>query len=262
MSKNSLNPLLQKLRSEIDKRNTLVNALLVGIEKRQTVITIVVIVLNIAVWWVLDTYVEHKILNLALTILSLSVSIPSAMHFASSKKIYDEVMLKDIVPSPEIDYSGYWAYKTTFYVIPNDDNPIVVKFRDLLNATFNNVTENGVCRITQSMYEMRIHYAAGKVNEHARVKWESDQIYYSEEQVRWLFKGNVVWTDVQCHLSSEFNGIEEYDVCEHDDEGRPSRMVGNLLGCIQSVEQYILKAKSEFVRITEEEYRQSIQNNS
>ena len=168
---------------------------------------------------------EHKILNLSITILSLAVSIPSAMHFASSRKIFEEVLVKDIKPTPDIDYSGYWKYLTTFYVVPNEDNPITNKYCDMLMESFNNVTEEGVCQITQNMYEMKINYAFGEVSKHARVKWDSDPIFYDEDQVRWLFKGKVVWTDIKCHLSSEFNGIEEYDVCAHDDFGRPSRMV-------------------------------------
>lgn len=258
MSKYNLNPLLQKLRADIIDRNNKISELVGNIEKKQTVITILVIVLNILVWWFLDTFVEHKILNLGITVLSLAVSIPSAMHFASSRKVFDEIMVKDIVPTPEIDYSGYWRYKTTFFVVPNEQNPIAAQYRDLLIETFNNVTENGVCQITQNMYEMKINYASGEVSANARVKWDSDPIFYNEDQVRWLFKGKVVWTDIQCHLSSEFNGIEEYDVCAHDETGRPSRMVGSLLGCIQSVEQYILKAKSEFIRISEDEYQQSL----
>ena len=260
MTNTNLNPLLQRLKEDINDRNQLISTLISNVEKKQTMITIFVVAINVMVWWIMDTYVEHKILNLSVTILSMAISIPSAMRFASSKQTFEDIMVKDIKPSPEVDYSGYWMYKTTFYVVPNEKNPIAATYHDMLMAAFHNVTEQGVCQITQNMYEMKIHFASGEVNEHARVKWNSDPIFYNKDHVRWLFIGEVVWNDVQCQLSSEFNGIEAYDVCTRDEQGRPSRMVGKLLGCMQSVEQYILKAKSEFVRISPEEYHQRLNN--
>ena len=256
----NLNPLLQRLREDINDRNQLISTLISNVEKKQTMITIFVVAINVMVWWIMDTYVEHKILNLGVTIISMAISIPSAMRFASSKKTFEDVMVKDIKPSPDVDYSGYWMYRTTFDVVPNEKDPIVTEYHDILMKAFHKVTEQGVCQITQNMYEMKIHFASGEVNQHARVKWNSDPIFYDKNQVRWLFIGEVVWTDDRCRLSSEFKGIEEYDVCGKDDQGRPIRMVGRLLGCIQSVEQYILKAKSEFVRISPEEYHQRLNN--
>ncbi len=119
---------------------------------------------------------------------------------------------------------------------------------------FNNKVEKGVSEWTLTKtFNLVVNPAEGQLGT-ISMSWKTDPIVFNNHKVRWLFETRINWNDRRILLPNIIYGREEYEVKKRDKDNRPIILKGTILGCIQPENHFSIKAKSTFIKITEEEY--------
>lgn len=249
-----LNPLQLEFQKEILRISESAEGIVKKISARQKWITLFAVIIYAVISLIMSFYIENFRLIILISAVMLLFTIPSVVIF--SRKEIRRLIPKKIKIDPRIDYTGYWKYNTVFEVFPNHNSPAMDDYhKDILKKSFDNKTESGVCEWTLTeMYELKVVFAEGRIDRNVSITWKTDPIVFDEQKVRWLFKTTIKWKDNRVCLPNIVYGREEYRVKMRDIDGRPTVLSGNLLGCIQQENQYILRAKCTFTKIKKDEY--------
>lgn len=258
------NPMLDNLQQKIEDYNENVQSTIDRVANRQKLITIGVVLINLLVLFLtnhflpddrldaskrLITFLSNRELNIIITIVSISVTLPAAALLGRKK--FHELKINEDVIEPRMQYAGEWEYKTTFRMQSQDDGSEEYK---RCKDNMDGYPEHGLCKWTQNIFELKIEYAnteASKPTDKTskpQISWQSSPISYDENEVRWSFNGKIWWKDEK-NFANEFSGIEFYRVRESDAQGRPSYLEGRLIGTVLVGEHFfVVDAVSSFTR--------------
>lgn len=258
------NPMLDNLQRKIEDYNKNVQSTIEGVANRQKLITISVVLINLLVLFLsnhflpddsldaskrLISFLSNNELNVIITIVSISVTLPAAALLGRKK--FHELKIDEDVIEPKMQYEGVWEYMTTFRMQSPDDGS--EEYRRC-KENMDNYPEHGFCKWTQNIFELKIEYAnteSSKTTDKAaqpQISWQSSPISYNENEVRWSFNGKIWWKDEK-NYANEFSGIEFYRVRECDAQGCPSYLEGRLIGTVLVGEHFfVVDAVSSFTR--------------
>lgn len=197
--------------------------------------------------------IPNTVLSFSATLILLLVSFPLASQYA--KKNLRELKLNEEQIDVSLSYAGIWEYETNFQVESPDDGTQTYK---LLKSNIEGFKERGLSKWTQNVFELKINFAYTDFHEQQiqkvssetipHVIWESNPISFDEDRINWSFSGEISWKNNK-NYANTFSGIESYTVNEHDTQGRPSFLLGKLVGTILIGDKfYVVSAQSKFIR--------------
>lgn len=91
--------------------NDTVKKVIDNVAQNQMWLTIMLIVINLGLSYLISLYVDNQMLNIIITIALMAVSLPTAARFSKRIKL-----------DPKMDYEGCWQYEADFSVITNTDD--------------------------------------------------------------------------------------------------------------------------------------------
>lgn len=254
--------MLEKLQKQIQQKNKETEKTIDEVARRQNYLTLFVILFNIVIYFLLNTFLgdkeplippfDNSVINFIISLSLIAVSFPLASKFV--KKNLTELKLSEEQVDPEMNYAGIWEYETIFTVeSPSDGSESYA----LLLANFNGFKEKGLSKWTQNVFELKINFAYTDptqfpevADEPARptVIWESNPISFDENKINWSFSGEILWKEKQFY-ANKFSGIESYMVQKRDEQHRPSYLAGRLIGTVLVGDSfYVVSAESSFTR--------------
>lgn len=275
------NPMLEKLQQDIENHNKQTEAMMEKVAQQQNRITILLVVVTIIIFVILQALfggrelikgLDNTILNLIATIILLLLSFPTAAKYG--KKGLKALKLNEEQIEPKLNYAGEWAYKTNFRIqSKEEDSDEYRRFKENME----DYKEEGTTIWTQNVFDLKIDFGITNVStkntqqtgtsnqtsqdsvstqpdaktsniKPPRISWQSDPATYDEKRIHWSFSGKIWWGDDEVYCN-DFYGIESYNVTEHDEQGRPSKLVGHLVGIVVVGKRFFaLDGLSEFSR--------------
>lgn len=253
--------MLEKLQRQLEDYNKDIDRLIDKVADKQNRITICIVIFNAAVFVALEHFfgrsrplikgLDNTVLNLLATISLVLVSFPTAAKYA--KKNFQELQLNEMRIEPKYDFAGEWAYETKFRIqSKEEDSEEYCRLKDNMEGYSEEETSNW----TQNTFDLKIGFANTIVSNSRtkdgvpppEVTWHSDPATYDEHEIHWAFNGKIWWGDDKV-FCNEFNGIEYYNVKEHDVQGHPSKLEGHLVSNVLVGKRFFsLDATSKFWR--------------
>jgi hypothetical protein len=275
------NPMLEKLQQDIENHNKQTEAMMEKVAQQQNRITILLVVVTIIIFVILQALfggrelikgLDNTVLNLISTIILLLLSFPTAAKYG--KKGLKALKLNEEQIEPKLNYAGEWAYKTNFRIQSREeDSDEYRRFKENME----DYKEEGTTTWTQNVFDLKINFGITNVTtkntqqtctsnqtsrdsvsiqsdsktsnvKPPRISWQSAPATYDEKRIHWSFSGKIWWGDDEVYCN-DFYGIESYNVTEHDEQGRPSQLVGHLVGIVIVGKRFFaLDGLSEFIR--------------
>lgn len=283
-----INPMLEKLQQRIENYNKEVQSKIESVANRQKWITVGAIIFNLLILFLssyllpddsenkelrLISMLSNNQLNILITVLSIGISFPVAALLG--KNNFKGLKIDNEIIEPKLNFAGEWLYKTSFRIqSKEDDCEEFHRFKENME----DYTEEGNTTWSQNVFDLKIDFGITNVStkqtkeitelkqikpgkdsqasknnlesklKPPRISWQSDPAAYDERKIRWSFSGKIWWGDDEVYCN-EFYGIESYNVTEHDQQGRPSKLEGHLVGLVVVGKRFFaLDGISEFDR--------------
>lgn len=262
-----LNPMLKELQQQIEQHKRESETIIDKVARRQNYITTSFVAFNIVVFIILQLCLGGKsdviqgipntVLSMVATILLLLVSFPFASELA--KKNLRNIKLNDENIKPSMNYAGEWKYETNFRIQTTPSTRGQFKSEEeyqryktnyeRFEKNMTDYKEMGTSVWSQNIFELKIDFGNSTIKgDYPQVLWRSNPISYDEHELTWSFDGEIWWKDNK-NYANKFSGIEHYSVKDHDEQGRPSRIEGHLVGTILVGEHFfVVDALSSFTR--------------
>ena len=161
-------------------------------------------------------------------------------------------------------HAGEWKYETNFRIQTTPSTRGQFKSEEeyqryktnyeRFEKNMTDYKEMGTSVWSQNIFELKIDFGNSTIKgDYPQVLWRSNPISYDEHELTWSFDGEIWWKDNK-NYANKFSGIEHYSVKDHDEQGRPSRIEGHLVGTILVGEHFfVVDALSSFTKETKKE---------